>query len=227
MILLLSTLVFIGAAGLMASLLQTRPRLPRRARTDAVDRTSPSDHDAIAAFEWAAGEIRSGGHTTAAVHQALRRHPGVLTEVRRSLDRGGSLSDAVDVESAVSGDDRWFAHNLRLCEASSSSSAEVLERAVAIARERRAWSGERRALAAQARLSARLLTLVPAAFAVWGVASSPSVRAAYRVTPLTAACTAAGIALNVIGWWWMNRLVGGSTDVEEHSRRRSRRVGAA
>lgn len=202
--------VAISVAALTTSAMRPPPRRPGT-RTHAGPRRGDTESDAIAAFDWAAGEIRSGIHPAAAVRQALHRHPGVLTQVRRALDRGEPLSTSAE-RAGDSVNEAWFAHALHLCEASSGSSAEVLERAVAVARERRAWAAERRAQAAQARLSARLLTLVPLAFAAWGTVSSPSVRAAYRATPLTFACTGTGIALNLVGWWWMRRLVDGRAD---------------
>jgi Flp pilus assembly protein TadB len=205
----IGALTMLCVAALLHRLTRPAPRRPGQSPSNASSRPGPSDNDAVAAFEWAAGEIRSGTHPAAAVRRALERHPGVLAETRQSLDNGVSLSASVARESAGSDDERWFAHNLRLCDASSGSTADVLERAAAIARERRAWAAERRAVAAQARLSARLLTLVPIGFAAWGVVASPSVRAAYRATPLVLGCTLAGCLLNLIGWWWMRHLVTG------------------
>jgi Flp pilus assembly protein TadB len=86
----------------------------------------------------------------------------------------------------------------------------VLEQAGGVLRERRAWQYERHAQAAQARLSARVLTWLPMAFAAWGIATSGRVRAAYSATPLTVWCTSAGIALNIVGWWWMRRIITGA-----------------
>ncbi len=197
---------------------------PRRAEhlSASITAAQPVDRDnAITAFEWAASEIRSGAHTTLAIHRALGLHPGVLPEVRRRLDRGLPLFEATR-ETASASRDTWFVHALQLCATSSESSGEVLERAVSIARERRAWSVERRAQAAQARLSARLMTLVPVGFALWGVIASPSVRSAYGASPLTLACAVAGIVLNTLGWWWMRSLVDAS-DIEAPIKRTNRR----
>jgi len=71
--------------------------------------------------------------------------------------------------------------------------------------------GARRVIqSAQARLSARVLTLLPVAFAGWGIATDSRVRAAYAMSPLPGACTACGLLLDLAGWWWMRRLVRGA-----------------
>ena len=88
---------------------------------------------------------------------------------------------------------------------------DVLDRAAAVVRERRTWRHERIVQAAQARTSARVLTFLPLAFAMWGVATSASVRAAYAGSPVTVVVAAVGVALNTVGWWWMRRVVGGAS----------------
>ena len=96
---------------------------------------------------------------------------------------------------------------LRAAHAAGGSGIDALERAAAVLRERRAWRHERRAQSAQARLSARLLTLLPPVFAAWGVAADGRVRTAYGASPLPAVCVLFGLALNLAGWWWMRQLV--------------------
>jgi Flp pilus assembly protein TadB len=87
----------------------------------------------------------------------------------------------------------------------------VLDRAVTVIRERRAWRHERHVHSAQARTSARVLTLLPLGFALWGLLTSPSVRTAYATSPVVIAVAATGIALNVAGWWWMRHVVNGAS----------------
>ncbi|MEZ5250945.1 MAG: hypothetical protein R2713_17555 [Ilumatobacteraceae bacterium] len=84
----------------------------------------------------------------------------------------------------------------------------MLERTSVVVRERRAWRAERLAQAAQARASARVLTLLPLAFAGWSVLSSPSVRAAYTTSGVVVVLSLIGVILNAIGWWWMRRVIG-------------------
>ncbi|MEX0846396.1 MAG: type II secretion system F family protein [Ilumatobacteraceae bacterium] len=164
----------------------------------------------IAAFELAASEVRGGASVPASIAISLRRHPHVLPELAVALGRGLTLDRALDeLPDQMSREERWFAHSLRLCHATGGAAAEVLDRAVAVARERRAWAAERRAQASQARLSARLLTVLPLVFAGWGVVSSAQVRSAYATSPIVVACTLVGLVLNGVGWWWMRRLVAG------------------
>ena len=52
-----------------------------------------------------------------------------------------------------------------------------------------------------------VLTVLPLAFAAWGITTSESVRAAYATSAVTVVITVLGLALNVTGWWWMRRVV--------------------
>jgi tight adherence protein B len=83
----------------------------------------------------------------------------------------------------------------------------ALERAAAVLRERRAWRAERVAQSAQARLSARILTILPLAVGLWAVLTSARVRAAYVSSPVPLVAAVAGVALDLCGLWWMRRIV--------------------
>ena len=203
----LASCLVIAAVALTAIARPGRGRRVHQLRQEVV-----GADDAVAAFELVVGDIRSGASLHAAVVDALHRHREVLPWLREALDRGDPLEVALTREPAHEVDadrseDDWFAHGLSLCGITNGTGAEVLDRAVASARERRAWRAERRAQAAQALLSARLLTALPLGFSAWGVLTSSSVRAAFRDTPLTAICLAVGLSLNALGWWWMRRLV--------------------
>ena len=69
---------------------------------------------------------------------------------------------------------------------------------------------EARAHSAQARLSARVLTLVPVGFAGWSVVASTTFRRAL-FTPAGITSAALGLLTNAAGWWWMRRIVGRAT----------------
>jgi tight adherence protein B len=86
------------------------------------------------------------------------------------------------------------------------AAATTLESGAALLRERAAVRAEVVAHAAQARLSARVLTAVPLVFAAWSVAASRSFRAAV-CSPPGAICATAGMLCNLTGWWWMGRIV--------------------
>jgi hypothetical protein len=51
------------------------------------------------------------------------------------------------------------------------------------------------------------LTIVPLGFAVWSAVASQRTRDVYVTTVAGALCAAAGLALNLIGWQWMKRIV--------------------
>ena len=60
----------------------------------------------------------------------------------------------------------------------------------------------------QARLSARVLTIVPLGFASWSAVASDSTRDIYVSTLAGGICASSGLALNVLGWQWMKRIIG-------------------
>ncbi|MDO8390446.1 MAG: type II secretion system F family protein [Actinomycetota bacterium] len=84
--------------------------------------------------------------------------------------------------------------------------AATLDAAAALLRERLAIRAEATAHSAQARLSARVLTIVPLVFCAWNLATSASFRAAW-LAPVGRVCAALGVACNALGWWWMRRII--------------------
>jgi Flp pilus assembly protein TadB len=60
---------------------------------------------------------------------------------------------------------------------------------------------------AQARLSARVLTVVPLGFAAWSAFGSQRTREVYVGTLAGGACALLGLLLNLTGWRWMKRIV--------------------
>ncbi len=172
-------------------------------------RPAATIHDCIAVVDRVARDLRSGSSPTAAIDEALAAHPHVLIDLRRQLVHGCSVGLVVEQARAESAHERLVLHALRASRRAAGSGASVFERAGETLREHRVWTAERRAQTAQARLSARVLTAVPIVFACWGIASDDGVRRAYASSPLPAISTAAGLALNVVGWWWMRRLTRG------------------
>ncbi len=179
----------------------TQPVVPAHHRSD----------DVVAAFEQASRDVRAGHSPRVALTEALHHHPGVLPTVRARLDADETVADAIrDVHSSP--DETLFVHALRVSMQTDAHPADVIDRAALIARERAAWRHERLSQAAQARLSARLLTMLPLVFAAWSTATSARVRDAVLHQPSVSACLVLGCVLNAVGWWWMRHLVrGGST----------------
>jgi len=202
-----------GAAAVVlvaASLARRPPRTPwPRSRREAAGGTTPELEAPVAVLDDIGRELRAGASLVAATTSALARRPGVLPDVHRALARGAPLSAALARAAGPGTDELVLLQALRASVAAGGPSSLALERAAMVLRERSAWRAERRAQSAQARLSATLLTLVPLAVAAWAAASSSRVRAAYLTMPVTWFATAAGVACNVLGWWWMRRAVGG------------------
>jgi tight adherence protein B len=91
-----------------------------------------------------------------------------------------------------------------------SGSAAAIDRVAATLRQRAADRAERRVQAAQARLSAHVMTAVPLSMLGLLLATDGDVRAV-TTTPIGATCLVTGLALNAIGWTWMRHIVEGST----------------
>ncbi len=167
-----------------------------------------SSLDLVDVIERVTREVRSGRSLRDSLTDTLDAAPSVLPEVAMALARHSTVPDAIDAH-APRGDERdLLAHALRLGVQHTHVLADVLDRTNTVVRERHAWRCERVAQAAQARLSARVLTVLPLAFAAWGVATSVSVRDAYGSSPVTVTIAGFGICLNVAGWLWMRRVVG-------------------
>ena len=166
----------------------------------------------IELLERASRDVRAGAALRTALVDALDHDPLALPALRARLARGESLVGALDGCAIRTADDRIMVHALQLAATTGGSVADTLDRVVAVMRERQAWRDERHSQAAQARLSAQMLTVLPIAVATWGVASSPGARHVYATSPAAAFATALGVLLNLIGWWWMRHLVRGPSN---------------
>lgn len=158
--------------------------------------------------EWAALldaisiEVRTGSSLTKAVQHALTRsqpHGRVLTPTATLATLEGAAATP-DADEAV------VLQALRAAHALGGPTAATLDAAAALLRERAVVRGEALAFSAQARLSARVLTGVPLVFAAWSALSSRTFRAAL-VSPIGMASAVIGGACNLLGWWWMRRIV--------------------
>jgi tight adherence protein B len=165
-------------------------------------------HDAAelaAVLDTVSRRCSSGESLGVALGAALQ--PGTaLTEVAIVLHHGGTVHDALEAVQSTNPDIILAVHVLALCAEQGGNVSESLDRAAATLRERHGVRLERRAHSAQARLSARVLTVVPIAFASWTLATTPTVRA-FTVTPAGLACLALGAAANVAGWRLMARAI--------------------
>jgi len=87
------------------------------------------------------------------------------------------------------------------------SSATALDRVASSLRLMAADRQERSAQAAQARLSARVLTVVPLAMLALLVLTDDDVRAVVQA-PVGLTLVVVGLTLNIAGWRWMRHIIG-------------------
>lgn len=92
--------------------------------------------------------------------------------------------------------------------AGGTGTAHALERASWVLRERHVVREERRVHAAQAVLSARVMSWMPIGFGAVMILTSPSVREVVLFSPLGLVCGTIGVALNLVGRRWMGRITG-------------------
>jgi tight adherence protein B len=209
--------VFVASAALVATVLvhATARAVRRRSIADGSLRSGRGDHhsqlDLLDVVERLSTDVRSGRSPRDALVDALADQPRLLPEIHLALVRRAPLADALAAHEPGTDERDVVVHALRLGAQHPHVLPDVLDRAAAVVRERRTWRHERIVQAAQARTSARVLTFLPLAFAMWGVATSASVRAAYAGSPVTVVVAAVGVGLNTVGWWWMRRVVGGAS----------------
>jgi tight adherence protein B len=163
-----------------------------------------------------ARELRAGGTVTAAFLAVTPAHPGggALLGAWRAAADGLPLVEAL--ERAVPGGRRHpdpavdvAVHSLSCAAAVGGPAAVSIDAAAAVLRERDAIAADARVQSAQARLSGRVLTIVPIGFAMWSAATDERIRRAAFSTSVGATAVVAGLLLNVAGWWWMHRIVDG------------------
>jgi tight adherence protein B len=149
-----------------------------------------------------ARHVRSGHSLVSAFERAIAAHP-----VDGQSIHGGTTLDSVIRGTSTDRDEATVIHSLAVAYALGGPIAAGLQAGVSMLRERAAVHADVAVQSAQARLSARVLTSVPVAFSLWGVAFSRSFRSAV-VTPVGLSTVAAGAVLNATGWWSMRRIIG-------------------
>ncbi|HUF96926.1 MAG TPA: type II secretion system F family protein [Ilumatobacter sp.] len=171
----------------------------------------PPTADAMAAAVWCdelARSLRSGSTLTAALRTSPTS-PGIdsmVAGICLSLDRGRSTSEALAQATSSSPHVALALTVLRACADHGGPAAEPLDRAAATLRARAADRADRITQSAQARMSALVMTCLPAAMLALMLVTSGSVRNA-SASPLGVAAIIAGSFLNVLGWLWMRRTI--------------------
>lgn len=178
-------------------------RLPLRDRR-------PAGSPWIASLEAMARATATGSSLHVAVADAADDPgaPDVLTEIARSQRGGRSVATALDAARPAADPDEVLALGvLRAVARAGGPAAEPLDRAAGVLRERRVAREERSVAAAQAQLSARVLSALPGVVVLWAVATDPDLARVLLRTPAGLVCLLVGGALNLAGWWWMRRIV--------------------
>ena len=186
--------------------LRSRPRTPAARPTRKPRRSRSLSPDYASLLDGIARRVRSGASLTSAVIDEIDGS-APLHVVFDRLDTGDSLADAL---SGVEADDGDLALTVQALSATAHLGgpiAATLDEAAAVLRERAAALDERRAHGSQARLSARVLTIVPVGFAVWSASVSQHTRDVYISTAAGGVCAICGLALNLLGWRWMRRII--------------------
>ena len=177
-------------------------------RPNARPRRSPAHSpDYAALLDGIARQVRSGESLTSAAIDEI----GDSSPMRAVLDRldiGDSMTDALKAVDTDHGDLALTVQALSAAAHLGGPIAATLDEAAAVLRERAAARAERRAHGSQARLSARVLTVVPLGFAVWSATASQRTRDVYISTAAGGVCAICGLALNLVGWRWMRRIIG-------------------
>jgi Flp pilus assembly protein TadB len=206
--LLVAALAALIVTPIAGRLLRPGPRLrssPTRSRLSRSSRQLVPDYASV--LDAIALQVRSGSSLAAAIVDEVDGS-SPLGEIGDRLTAGGSL---VEVLAEVVPSDADLALAVQALSATAHLGgpiAATLDEAAAVLRERTAARAERRAHSSQARLSARVLTIVPVGFAVWSAVASRSTREIYVSTFAGGVCALSGLALNLVGWQWMKRIIG-------------------
>lgn len=164
------------------------------------------------ALEAVARALRSGASLRQAVEEAAARTPGPLghelDRVATQAARGAPLVQALEglarrrplpgVRLAVAA--------LCLGAETGGAQARAVDGVATTLRDRLAVLAEVRALSAQARVSALVISLAPLGFGAFAAATDPRTATFLFHTAAGLGLLAAGAALDGLGWLWMNRL---------------------
>jgi Flp pilus assembly protein TadB len=200
---LVGVLVFTIAAR-VGRLLRLAPR-GIRGRNDR--RARPPQPDYAGLLEAIARQVRSGSSLTSAFVDEATTLSGLSEAVIR-ISNGVSLADSLQRIVPAEADLAFAVQALAATARLGGPIAATLDDAAAVLRQRVAARAERRAHGSQARLSARVLTIVPVGFGAWSAIVSRQTRAVYLSSGAGTTCAVCGLMLNVVGWRWMKRLLG-------------------
>lgn len=177
--------------------------------------TMRRDEQLAPMLERLAADVRAGSALGPALVGAAHLTPAPLGDdlrvVAAEVEHGAALSQAL----ARWGDRADSGASIRMVVAALTVAAEAggevarsVDRLAATLRERRDLRAEVRSLATQARASAAVLVAAPLGFAALVAGIEPGAVTFLVSTPVGLLCLSAGLALDVLGATWMNRILG-------------------
>ncbi len=183
-----------------------------RARARRRRRGDPGADEVAAWCDELASDLRGGSTLRHALTTVIPSDEVTATRtepLRLALARARPIEDATAMARGP-GPHLHLALAVIAATSEVSGSAAAIDRVAATLRQRAADRAERRVQAAQARLSAHVMTAVPLSMLGLLLATDGDVRAV-MTTPVGATCLVTGLALNASGWMWMRHIVEGST----------------
>jgi len=200
----------------------TSPARPRRGlarhiangRSTMATRRRPASDEPSEIAAWC-DQLARATHTGSSLTAAIRDTsppPGLhneIAEITHALDRGVPLSAACATPRIASPHGRLAFTVLQACADHGGPPAEPIDRAASALRARAADAADRQTQSAQARASARVMTLLPIGALASLVATSGAVRAAL-MSPIGLGSVIVGGLANLVGWRWMMRIVAGA-----------------
>lgn len=192
--------------GALAVALACRRPMPRQSTPHSA-RVVRRDRRTGGAADWAVllDSIAAGVRAGHSLHESFDRALATGRPQGRAITASSRLLDVPHLAS-VDADEAVVLQTMSVALSLGGPTAAVLQSGATLLRERATVRAEAAAHAAQARLSAKVMTAVPIVFATWGAASSPSFRHSL-LHPFGAFAASVGLLLNGVGWWWMRRVV--------------------
>jgi tight adherence protein B len=172
----------------------------------------PAPREVAAWCDALARDLRSGATLTEALTRVL---PADAATARATAALRFALERGVSTPIALTRVERPGEHLhlamvvLGTVARSGGPAASAVDAAAATLRQRAHDVDGRTVQASQARLSAHVMTAVPILMLAVLASTDPEIRST-MATPVGAGALAAGLVLNVTGWWWMRRIVGGA-----------------
>jgi len=189
--------------------LMARVARPLERRFGARVRHRRADRDVLLLLESTTRRLRSGESLRLAIASAAADcSDPVDRALTTAIDTGVPLRSILDTWMIGAASSRVLVGTaLRLAADAGGAVAAVFDGVAESLRDRLALDREVEALSSQARASALVLIVAPAVFALLMASVDPRVAALQFTTPIGWACCVVGVALDLLGAWWMSTMI--------------------